>query len=112
MTEIDAIRLNFSPESLVALNVILALVMFGVALDMKLEDFKGIGSAPKAVLIGLLAVVAAMIREQAGVWIEVFHFHPSMVVVPVAMLAVGVVAGLLPAWRAYRTDVATTLAGT
>jgi BASS family bile acid:Na+ symporter len=55
MTEIDAVRLNFSPESLVALNVILALVMFGVALDMKLEDFKGIGSAPKAVLIGLLA---------------------------------------------------------
>jgi BASS family bile acid:Na+ symporter len=55
MTEIDAVQLNFSPESLVALNVILALVMFGVALDMKLEDFKGIGSAPKAVLIGLLA---------------------------------------------------------
>lgn len=55
MTEIDAVRLNFSPESLVALNVILAFVMFGVALDMKLEDFKGIGSAPKAVLIGLAA---------------------------------------------------------
>ena len=32
MTEIDAIRLNFSPESLVALNFILAFVMFGVAL--------------------------------------------------------------------------------
>lgn len=55
MTEIDAVRLNFSPESLVALNVVLALVMFGVALDMKLEDFKGIGSAPRAVLIGLVA---------------------------------------------------------
>lgn len=55
MTEIDAVRLNFSPESLVALNVILALVMFGVALDMKLADFKGIGSAPRAVLIGLAA---------------------------------------------------------
>ncbi|MGB5102381.1 MAG: bile acid:sodium symporter family protein [Steroidobacteraceae bacterium] len=55
MTEIDAVRLNFSPESLVALNVILALVMFGVALDMKLEDFKGIGAAPRAVLIGLAA---------------------------------------------------------
>ena len=55
MTEIDAVRLNFSPESLVALNFVLALVMFGVALDMRLEDFKGIGSAPKAVLIGLIA---------------------------------------------------------
>lgn len=55
MTEIDAIRLNFSPGSLVALNVILAFVMFGVALDMKPADFKGITSAPRAVLIGMLS---------------------------------------------------------
>jgi BASS family bile acid:Na+ symporter len=55
MTEIDAVRLNFSPESLVGLNFILAFVMFGVALDMKLEDFKGVAAAPRAVLIGMLA---------------------------------------------------------
>jgi BASS family bile acid:Na+ symporter len=55
MTEIDAIRLNFSPESLVALNFILAFVMFGVALDMRPADFKGITAAPKAVLIGMAA---------------------------------------------------------
>jgi BASS family bile acid:Na+ symporter len=55
MTEIDAVRLHFSPESLVALNFVLAFVMFGVALDMKLEDFRGIASAPRAVLIGMLA---------------------------------------------------------
>jgi bile acid:Na+ symporter, BASS family len=55
MTEIDAIRLNFSPESLVALNFILAFVMFGVALDMKPADFKGITAAPRAVLIGMAA---------------------------------------------------------
>ena len=55
MTELDAVRLNFSPESLVALNFVLAFVMFGVALDMKWEDFKGITAAPRAVLIGMLA---------------------------------------------------------
>jgi len=55
MTELDAVRLNFSPESLVALNFILAFVMFGVALDMKWEDFRGIRTAPRAVLIGMLA---------------------------------------------------------
>ena len=53
MTEIDAVRLNFNPASLVALNAILALVLFGVALDMKVSDFKGIVNAPKATLIGL-----------------------------------------------------------
>jgi bile acid:Na+ symporter, BASS family len=55
MSGIDAVRLNFSPESLVALNLILALVMFGVALDMKASDFRGITAAPRAVLIGLAA---------------------------------------------------------
>jgi len=53
VTEIDAVRLNFNPASLVALNAILALVLFGVALDMKVSDFKGIVNAPKATLIGL-----------------------------------------------------------
>jgi len=54
MNELDAVRLNFSPESLIALNVILAFVMFGVALDMRFSDFKGVTSAPRAVVIALL----------------------------------------------------------
>jgi hypothetical protein len=33
MTEIDAVRLHFTPESLIALDVVLAFVLFGVALD-------------------------------------------------------------------------------
>jgi len=41
MNELDAVRLNFSPESLIALDVILAFVLFGVALDMRVADFKG-----------------------------------------------------------------------
>jgi BASS family bile acid:Na+ symporter len=55
MTELDAVRLNFSPESLIALDVILALVLFGVALDMRVQDFRGIVTAPRGTLIGLLA---------------------------------------------------------
>lgn len=55
MTEIDAVRLHFSPESLVALDLILAFVLFGVALDIRVADFKGIVSAPRGTAIGLLA---------------------------------------------------------
>lgn len=54
MGEIDAVRLNFNPASLVALNAILALVLFGVALDMKWSDFTSIRNAPRGTLIGLL----------------------------------------------------------
>jgi BASS family bile acid:Na+ symporter len=55
MIEIDAVRLNFTPESLIALDVILAFVLFGVALDIRVADFKGIATAPRGTLIGLLA---------------------------------------------------------
>ena len=54
MTEIDLVRLNFSPQSLTALNFILAFVLFGVALDMKVSDFRGIANAPRATLVGLM----------------------------------------------------------
>lgn len=55
MSELDAVRLNFSPEALIALDVILAFVLFGVALDIKLADFKGIVTAPRGTVIGLVA---------------------------------------------------------
>jgi bile acid:Na+ symporter, BASS family len=55
MNELDAVRLNFTPESLVVLDLILAFVLFGVALDMRVQDFKGILTAPRGTLIGLFA---------------------------------------------------------
>jgi len=82
MTELDAVRLNFSPESLVALNFILAFVMFGVALDMKLEDFKGITTAPRAVVIGMLAQFLLL---PAAAWAL------TMVLRPQPSIALGVI---------------------
>lgn len=53
MNEIDLVRLNFNPGSLWALNAIIGLVMFGVALDLKVADFKAVLTMPKPVVIGL-----------------------------------------------------------
>ena len=55
MTSIDAVRLTFTPESLIALDLILAFVLFGVALDMRLDDFRGIVTAPRGTVIGIVA---------------------------------------------------------
>lgn len=51
---IDQIQLNFSPNTLKALNVILGLIMFGVALDLEVRDFKVALSRPRAFLIGVV----------------------------------------------------------
>lgn len=51
---IDSAHLNFSEDSLWVLNVCLAIIMFGIALDIKLDDFRKVFLSPKATLVGLL----------------------------------------------------------
>ncbi len=53
--EIDAVRLNFSPQSLLIINIAIAIMMLGVAIDLKLEDFRRVIVSPKAPAIGLAA---------------------------------------------------------
>jgi BASS family bile acid:Na+ symporter len=55
ISAIDQVRLNFNPQGLFIINVAIGLMMFGVALELKLEDFKRIVVAPKAPCIGLAA---------------------------------------------------------
>ncbi len=49
------VQIQFDPSSLILINVILAVMMFGVSLDLRAEDFRRIVREPKAPLIGLLA---------------------------------------------------------
>jgi BASS family bile acid:Na+ symporter len=52
---VDQIRLNFSSTGLQIVNIAIGLMMFGVALDLKLADFERIIRSPRAPLIGLVA---------------------------------------------------------
>jgi len=52
---LDHVRLNFSPESLHMLNISLAFIMFGVALEIKLDHFKKIFFDPKSAILGSLS---------------------------------------------------------
>jgi bile acid:Na+ symporter, BASS family len=52
---LDHVRLNFSPSSLIFLNIALSFVMFGVALDIKLENFEEIIKKPKSALVGMIS---------------------------------------------------------
>lgn len=55
VADIDQVTLAFSPAALTGLNAAIGLMMFGVALDMRLSDFTRILRAPRAPLIGLAA---------------------------------------------------------
>lgn len=73
----DAVRLNFSPESLGALNAVLALIMFGIALDLDARAFREVGRAPRAVVAGL-AGVFVLFPAATFVMIRVLQPPPSV----------------------------------
>jgi len=50
--ELDSIQLNFSSEDLLLLNLALALIMYGVALDLRFEDFRYLAKNPKGFFLG------------------------------------------------------------
>ena len=52
MLPMDEVTLDFTRSSLNMLNVILGLVVFGVSLDIKIDDFKKIANSPKPFLVG------------------------------------------------------------
>lgn len=52
---LDNIRLNFNQSGLFLLNITLAFVMFGVALELKTEKFKKVFTNPKSAIIGIVA---------------------------------------------------------
>ena len=52
---LDEIRLNFSQSSLHTLNIALAFVMFGVALEIKIDNFKKLLLNPISAIVGFVS---------------------------------------------------------
>ncbi len=57
----------------------------------------------------IVSAVALIIREQTGVLLDPWIFNRVMLWAPLGMIALCSLGGLLPAWKAYRTDVADNL---
>src|SRR5690554_5070281 len=71
---LDHIRLNFSPGGLLALNITIAFIMFGVALDIKWQHFKDVFMKPKSALTG---VVAQFFLLPAVTFAFIFVLNPT-----------------------------------
>ncbi len=52
---LDEVRLNFSPAGLMILNISLAFIMFGVALEIDVANFRKILRHPKSAIIGFFS---------------------------------------------------------
>jgi BASS family bile acid:Na+ symporter len=71
------VQIAFNPESLILLNLILALMMFGVSLTLRVDDFRQIVRSPVAPAIGLVAQFVVLPAMTALVtWF--FHIDPEL----------------------------------
>ncbi|MBW2472806.1 MAG: bile acid:sodium symporter family protein [Deltaproteobacteria bacterium] len=82
LAAIDQVQLNFNPQGLFIINAAIGLMMLGVALELKLEDFKRILVAPKAPMIGLAAQF---------VLLPAFTFLLTLIINPPASIALGMI---------------------
>ena len=57
----------------------------------------------------LMLFASIVIRNQTGVVIDIFSLHPVMIIAPAGMILLGALAGIIPAYKAYKTEVAGSL---
>jgi len=55
LENLDSLKINFDTEGLWVLNITLALIMFGVALGISIDDFKRLLKKPKILITGIVS---------------------------------------------------------
>ena len=58
--QLDDVKINFESGDLMALNITLAVIMFGVALDIRMSDFRRLIKQPKILFTGILSQFVLM----------------------------------------------------
>lgn len=74
---IDDVILNFNPATLLILNVVLGLIMFGIALDTTVDDFKVVARKPKPFAIAIIAQLLVLPAVTFGLTL-ILPVTPSM----------------------------------
>lgn len=82
MTPLDQVELNFNETTLTLLNILIGLIMFGVALDIRLDDFRRVARDPRGPIIGLGAQFLLL---------PAFTFLLTRIIDPAPSLALGMI---------------------
>lgn len=65
-----------------------------------------------AIYLAIMTGAAKIIRAQTGIVLDPWQYNAVMLWAPAALIGLGALAGIVPAMKAYRTDVATHLVPT
>ncbi|MCX6197710.1 MAG: bile acid:sodium symporter family protein [Bacteroidetes bacterium] len=89
MNELDTIKISFSEHGLMVLNIILGFILFGIALELKKEDFINLIKNKKTTFVGLSAHFL-LLPLLTFALVKLLHPPPS---VALGMILVGACPG-------------------
>ena len=83
------------------------------AIIIESASIAAVGALLGIIVYGIVLYGASIIiRHETGVLLDILKFHPVLIYGPLTMTALGALAGIIPAIKAYSTDVALNLAPT
>jgi putative ABC transport system permease protein len=65
-----------------------------------------------AVYVTILLVARGILRAETGIVLDPAAWHAALALVPLGLVALGALCGAVPAWKAYRVEVAEDLGPT
>lgn len=77
MEDLDSIVINFDADKLFWINIILSIVMYAVALEIKWSDFKDVLRSPKPILVGVSSQFL-LLPLITLVFVSIIPMHPSI----------------------------------
>ena len=109
---LDDVRLNFSAQGMHIVNIVLAFVMFGVALGIRPEMFKNVLKYPKAALVGFFCQVVGLPAMTFLLVISLNHWITPMVAMGMILVAAcpgGNISNFMSQFAKANTELAISL---
>ena len=85
-------------------RIVFSAIVLGCAAISGLGTLMGYG-----IFFMIMSISSVIVRSQTGVVLDIWQFNTILVITPIVMIVLGALAGILPAIKAYSTDVATNI---
>ena len=109
---LDGIRINFSASGMHIVNIVLAFVMFGVALGIRFQMFKDVFRYPKAAIVGLFSQIIGLPALTFLLVILLNHWITPMIAMGMILVAAcpgGNISNFMSQFSKANTELAISL---
>jgi BASS family bile acid:Na+ symporter len=109
---LDQVKINFSATGSHVLNILLAFIMFGVALDIRPKEFTHIFKKPKALIGGLLAQMILLPAVTFGIVLLFYKFLSPTVAMGMILVAAcpgGNISNFICNWAKGKVELSVSL---